>query len=295
MVTLETRRPRLISLALVTSIVALTVAATRVPRPTPLRLNRTSARAMSSQVVHVDTARSNRPVTVVPRRTTATPRLSPASLEREGPKPRITGNWENAPIELVIAAFARFSGRKISTSADVSGLITARVDDQPWDDALATVMALHGYRVVVHPDSSITIVAAPQSRSENRRVTGRVIDERTSLPIVGAIVNVAGRQAIGEANRTCTTDGGSFELMVPDGEVWLDASAAGYEFSRVTLAPSGHRALFVGRVSAGGRAITMTRNLNYNYVLAVRSTPIIVIDGVVASPDHFDVGPCSDR
>ena len=124
-----------------------------------------------------------------------------------------------------------------------------------------------------------------------------MIDERTSLPIVGATVNVAGRQAIGEANRTCTTDGGSFELMVPDGEVWLDASATGYEFSRVTLAPSENRALFVGRVSARGRAIARIEQTNTRptYALAVHSTPIIVVDGVVTNPDHFDVGPCSDR
>lgn len=216
-------------------------------------------------------------------------------LAREEPKPRVTVNWESAPIELVVAAFARFSGRKINTAPDVNGPITARVDDQPWDEALAWVMSLNGYRVVVHSDSSITIVAVRSSRSENRRVSGRVIDERTKLPIVGALVNVAGTQAIGEANRTCTTDGGSFELTVPEGEVWLDATAAGYEFSRVTLAPHENRALFVGRVSARGRAVTTIRNLRPNYVWAVRSTPIMVIDGAVASPDHFDVGPCSDR
>ena len=294
MATLDTRRPRFMSLVLIISIVALTVAATRIPRPAPLRVTDPTTHAARSEIAHVAAPRSNPPAMIVPSRTGAS-RSAAGTLAREEPKPRVTANWENAPIELVVAAFARFSGRRISTAPDVNGLITARVDDQPWDEALSQVMTLHGYRVVVHPDSSITIVAAQPARSENRRVSGRVIDERTHLPIVGALVNVAGTQAIGEANRTCTTDGGAFELTVPDGEVWLDASAAGYEFSRVTLAPHDHRALFVGRVSARARAVTTIRSLSPNYVWAVRSTPIIVIDGVVASPDHFDAGPCSDR
>jgi len=45
------------------------------------------------------------------------------------------------------------------------------------------------------------------------------------------------------------------------------------------------------------RAVATIRNLDrrFRHTLVIRSTPIIVIDGVVASPDHFDAGPCSDR
>jgi hypothetical protein len=297
MVTLERRRPRLSNLALITSIVVLTMAAARVPRPAPLRVSLVSTRAASSEIAHAVNATVNPMVPIAPARATAGRRTTPVALIRGEPKLRITADWENAPIELVVAAFARFSGRKISTAAGVSGLVTAHVNNQPWDEALSQVMALHGYRVVVYPDSSITIAPAPPSRSENRRVSGRVIDERTGLPIVGALVNVAGRQALGEPNRACSTNGGAFELMAPDGEAWLDASAAGYEFSRVTLAANETRALFVGRVSARGRALATIRNLNTQpqYASATHSTPIIVIDGVVTSPDHFDVGPCGDR
>lgn len=267
MVTIAPRRPRLISVVLVTSIAALTVAATRVPRPEPLRIGGAGARAMRVQLAHPVTTTSTQSVGTGPLLATAPQRSAPASLAREGPKPRITVNWENAPIAFVVDAFARFSGRTISLAPDVNGLVTARIDDEPWDEALAQVMALQGYRLVVHSDSSITIVAATPSRSENRRASGRVIDSSTNLPIVGAIVNVAGRQAIGEANRTCTTDGGAFELMVPDGEVWLDASARGYEFSRVSPA----------------------------FFVAGRPKPLIIIDGAVVSPDRVDVAPCADR
>ena len=160
MVTLDTHRPRLITLALITSIVTLTVAATRVPRPAPLRMSEARTRALSSVIAHVAVGTSSPAEKVARPRAAATPRRGPGSLTRQEPKPRITAEWESAPIDLVVAAFARFSGRKISTAADVNGLVTARVDDQPWDEALAQVMALHGYRVIIHPDSSISIVAA---------------------------------------------------------------------------------------------------------------------------------------
>jgi len=297
MVRHDARPPRLISLALITLIVASTVAVARLPRPTPLRLATSRTRDATSEIAHTVSTRPDRRDTVVSRLTSAVRRDPRGVLARTEPKPRITAEWENAPIELVVAAFARFAGRNITTADDANGLITARVIDQPWDEALTQIMAANGYRIVLHPDSSITIVPAPPPRSENRRVSGRVIDERTSLPIVGAIVNVAGRQAIGETNRTCTANGGSFALMVPDGEVWLDASAAGYEFSRVTLAPAEDRALFVGRLNPHARAVATIQNLDARpqYAVAARWAPIIVIDGMVTSPDHFDVGPCSDR
>ena len=258
MVSYKPQRPRLASLALVAAIAGLTVAAGSIPRPEPLR-------------------------------------ISVFEMRRGTPKPRITANWENAPIELVAAAFARFSGRKISIAPEVNGLLTARVDDEPWDEALARIMALHGYRLVVHPDSNITIVADRRSRSENRRVSGRVIDASSSSPIAGAVVNVAGRQAIGEANRTCTTDRGTFELMVPDGEAWLDASAPGYEFSRVIVASNDNRAVFPGRRNPGARAVATIRNLEFRPALlvAIRSKPIIVIDGAVVGSDTVDAGPCA--
>jgi bla regulator protein BlaR1 len=126
MVASRPRRPRLVSLGLAAAAALLTVAATRLPMPEPLRLS--------------------------------------------GPAPRISATWENAPIELVVGAFAQFSGRKIGLASDVTGSVTARVTDEPWDEALAHIMATHGYRVVVHADSSITIEVA---RSSIRRSMDR--------------------------------------------------------------------------------------------------------------------------
>ena len=159
MVTLDANRPRLVSLALVTSIVAFTVAAARVPRPMPLRMSASGALTATSKFAHVASVESTRLTPLSP--SPATVRQGAAAVVAHGePGPRITADWENAPIELVVVAFARFSGRKITLAANVDGLVTARINDQPWDEALEQVMRLHGYRVVVNADSSMTIVVA---------------------------------------------------------------------------------------------------------------------------------------
>jgi TonB-dependent SusC/RagA subfamily outer membrane receptor len=60
---------------------------------------------------------------------------------------------------------------------------------------------------------------------------------------------VIGNQLLDEPNDAASNERGQFSLRVPDGEVWLDACARGYEFSRVTLAPTDTVAVFHGRRS----------------------------------------------
>lgn len=299
MVTNRPRRPRLISLVLATAVAVLTVGATRLPTPEPLRFGRRARPLAYTQgpIRRSAMAESGRPRVVWPR---------VRSPKRAGPKPRISADWENAPIELVVAAFAQFSGKRISIGPDVKGSVTARIIDEPWDEALAHIMGVNGYRLVVHSDSSITISIdrrgpAQSSPSDgelqNRAVSGRVIDASTNLPMRGVTVDVIGLQAIGEPNRTCTTARGTFQLNVPDGEVWLDASVPGYEFSRVTLAATENRAVFLGRKSPSARGIANVRNLEFRpaFAAALGSKPLIIIDGAVAGSDTLDVRPCGRR
>jgi beta-lactamase regulating signal transducer with metallopeptidase domain len=69
----------------------------------------------------------------------------------------ITAEWSEAPIRTVIQEFGRFSGFKMAQSSAVRGTITAKVIDEPWDTALATIMAGAGYAVRADPDSTIRI------------------------------------------------------------------------------------------------------------------------------------------
>jgi len=241
------RRPLLISIPLLLAVALLTAAAARTPTVQPPSLERHAA------------ART-------------LPRLaSPESL------PVISVTWDNAPLEDVIAAFAKFAHRQITAAPGVGGLVTATVIKQPWRQALESIMARQGLRVDFRPDSSVYISplheAEPRPRQGDRRaqlsrgVSGTVEDAQTGAPISNAHINVAGVQLIGAPNEAWTDDRGRFSLRVTDGEVWLDASASCYEFQRVTLAPTDSVANFHGHKTG--------------QVANTRGSPVLVIDGVV--------------
>ncbi|HKW11704.1 MAG TPA: M56 family metallopeptidase, partial [Gemmatimonadaceae bacterium] len=270
------------SLPLVMCIALVSMAAARVPRPEPFARGRVSLRGASSKVTQLGTADRQGSYTT-PQHAAVTSHLAAAATRPSRTSsrmstletPRITVDYENAPIEDVVAAFAKFAGRKIRLSKGVSGSVTAHIVDRPWDEALAWIVGAIGHHLVILPDSAIVIssIATPSPRSAarlgrlprgtaaqdeatvatatpgltNRSIVGRVLDDSTNLPIAGTEINVIGPQAIGQPNRACTSQHGEFELVVPDGEVWLDASAGGYEFSRVTLGSTDTIALFRGR------------------------------------------------
>ena len=54
-------------------------------------------------------------------------------------------SWTGVPIGDVLRAFAAYSGASIVASSNVTGLVTADINDQPWDVALATILAVHGF------------------------------------------------------------------------------------------------------------------------------------------------------
>ena len=228
----------LASIPLLLSVVVLSAAAARTPAPRPLSLGHHSAAAAKQ-----------------PTSGTATPRALPRLATAES-LPLISATWENAPIDDVIAAFAAFSHRSITIAADVGGVVTATVVGQPWRQALETIMERQGLRVEFRSDSSVYIStrrsSEPHSReslgaSTARTVTGVVDNAETGAPLADAYINVAGTQLIGAPNEAWTDARGRFSLRVLDGEVWLDASAPGYEFTRVTLGPKDSIAIFHAR------------------------------------------------
>ncbi|MBM4182778.1 MAG: AMIN domain-containing protein [Gemmatimonadetes bacterium] len=57
---------------------------------------------------------------------------------------RISVTWTEAPINDVLLAFASFSGTSIVPGANVTGFVTADINDQPWDVALQTILSGQG-------------------------------------------------------------------------------------------------------------------------------------------------------
>jgi type IV pilus assembly protein PilQ len=57
---------------------------------------------------------------------------------------RISVTWTQAPINDVLLAFAAFSGKSLVPGANVTGFVTADINDQPWDVALSAILQGQG-------------------------------------------------------------------------------------------------------------------------------------------------------
>ena len=86
--------------------------------------------------------------TVAPQVTTqeamASTRRERPAMQQRIQQPRISVAWSNADIREVLAQFAAFSGRTIIVGRGVEAVITAEILDQPWDVAMAAVLASQG-------------------------------------------------------------------------------------------------------------------------------------------------------
>lgn len=57
---------------------------------------------------------------------------------------RISVTWTEAPIRDVLGAFAVLSGKSIVAGPNVTGFVTADINDQPWDVVMSTILVAHG-------------------------------------------------------------------------------------------------------------------------------------------------------
>jgi type IV pilus assembly protein PilQ len=125
-----------------------------------------------------------------PRATDRAPRVVPPPQSQE---PRISISWENAPISDVLAGFAAFTGRTILPSKNVTGNVTANVNNLPWDVALRKVMNAYGYDVTFDSDGVVVVdtfesIAARQATIPlaTRTVRLNYARSRAVLPMIEA-------------------------------------------------------------------------------------------------------------
>jgi type IV pilus assembly protein PilQ len=78
-------------------------------------------------------------------RTTALPAPSaPVRQQAQSQARRMSITWVDTPINQVLLAFASYSGRSIVPGSNVTGNVTADINDQPWDVALNTILMGQG-------------------------------------------------------------------------------------------------------------------------------------------------------
>ena len=70
--------------------------------------------------------------------------LAPQADQSPPGEPRITATFVAAPLRDVLFTFSEFAGISIVPGADVSGIVSADIRDQPWDEALRVILDSHG-------------------------------------------------------------------------------------------------------------------------------------------------------
>ncbi len=76
----------------------------------------------------------------------ARPTAMAAQVPQQAQAERISMTWTAAPINDVLQAFAAFSGKSIVPGSNVTGFVTATINDRPWDVALNSILATQGLR-----------------------------------------------------------------------------------------------------------------------------------------------------
>jgi type IV pilus assembly protein PilQ len=84
-------------------------------------------------------------------------RRTAAQQAQQQTKPRITVGYDGIDIRDVIAAFASFSGRTIVVGKEVSGLVSADINDKPWDVALQAILQAQGLAATEDASGIITV------------------------------------------------------------------------------------------------------------------------------------------
>jgi type IV pilus assembly protein PilQ len=123
--------------------------------------------------------------------------LPPAIISQQ---PVITVNYDSAQIADVIAGFAAYSGKSIVLGEGVTGVVTARINNQPWDVAFRSILDAHGLTAIEDPPGLIrvdsrTVLAARDSLEQLDRVVIRVNYARAAslVPAVQAVITSRGK------------------------------------------------------------------------------------------------------
>ncbi len=97
-----------------------------------------------------------------PRNASSNPRIetptAPArqQAQRQG-QPRISVTFQDADIRDVVVQFADFSNKTIVVGPQVTGTVRAKIDDQPWDVALKSILDGYGLAAIEDSTGIITV------------------------------------------------------------------------------------------------------------------------------------------
>jgi type IV pilus secretin PilQ/predicted competence protein len=127
---------------------------------------------------------------------------------------RISVTWTQTPINDVLLAFAAFSGTSIVPGSNVTGFVTADINDQPWDVALETILSGQG---LVATENEYGIIRVDNITDLNDREAIEPIETRSHRISFATAAEVqAAVQPLLTARGQVTVSAGTNTLIVSD-------------------------------------------------------------------------------
>jgi type IV pilus assembly protein PilQ len=122
---------------------------------------------------------------------------------------RLSLNFQDIDIRSVITLLAEFTGQNVVAGDDVVGMVTLKLDDVPWDEALAFIMMTKGLEK--YQSGNVTLIAPVgkiKDYKEKQRETERVVEQLEPLKTEYMKINFA--RAENFRNLLFGLDAGSF-------------------------------------------------------------------------------------
>ncbi|MBS3953703.1 MAG: type IV pilus secretin PilQ [Methylomicrobium sp.] len=105
---------------------------------------------------------------------------------------RLSLNFQDIDIRSVITLLAEFTGQNVVAGDDVVGMVTLKLDDVPWDEALAFIMMTKGLEK--YQSGNVTLIAPVgkiKDYKEKQRETERVVEQLEPLQTEYIKINYA--------------------------------------------------------------------------------------------------------
>jgi len=118
--------------------------------------------------------------------------------------PRVTITFTDAPLKKAISTIAKLSGANIIVSQDVTGVVSARLVDVPWKEALQKIVETAGFVIVKEKYGIYRVVSSDVLK---RQLVTRVFNLRYVQPPDAYIAKIDTKYAVGgpEAQQATTT------------------------------------------------------------------------------------------
>ncbi len=121
--------------------------------------------------------------------------LKPLTLAQKATAPKqytgkkLTLNFQNIPVRSVLQILADFTGKNIVVSGNVSGNITLRLHDVPWDEALHIILQTQGLAMRQSNDVIMVAPASVFARQEQNQLEAKNQIEKL-VPLSTAYIQV---------------------------------------------------------------------------------------------------------